>query len=279
MYINPGLTIKNMVAKSNKANTKKDLETKIAKLEAKLTQLSTQLASKPTATAKVNPAEKIAKAKPAEEERPTTVETTKPKGVLPKGTVEKQTLVSKPDETSTTKPKDVLPKGTAEKQTLVSKPDETTTTKPKGVLPKGTVEKQTLVSKPAETTSQPPTTVQDALENAYMTAPMTSFHDYRAKVTGYSPAPNRYFVRSTAPVGKVPTKNWNDQKAVVTGYTASSNQYYATRARLAYHPADKTFGSFSGVNMTVDGIDALVQQAPTPKPAAKPKRGTLPKGF
>ena len=253
MYINPGLTIKNMVAKSNKANTKKDLETKIAKLEAKLTQLSTQLASKPTATAKVNPAEKIAKAKPAEEERPTTVETTKPK--------------------------DVLPKGTAEKQTLVSKPDETSTTKPKDVLPKGTVEKQTLVSKPAETTSQPPTTVQDALENAYMTAPMTSFHDYRAKVTGYSPAPNRYFVRSTAPVGKVPTKNWNDQKAVVTGYTASSNQYYATRARLAYHPADKTFGSFSGVNMTVDGIDALVQQAPTPKPAAKPKRGTLPKGF
>jgi hypothetical protein len=65
-----------------------------------------------------------------------------------------------------------------------------------------------------------------------MTAPMTSFHDYRAKVTGYSPAPNRYFVRRTAPVGKVPTKNWNDQKAVVTGYTAPSNQYYATRARI-----------------------------------------------
>ncbi len=249
-----------MAAKS-KANTKKDLETKIAALEAKINQLSTQLvASKPAESpaaekpAKAKPAEKPAKAKPAEE-RPV-AETTKPKGVLPKGTVEKQTLVSKPDETSTTKPKDVLPKGMAEKQTLVSKP--------------------------AETTSQPPTTVQDALENAYMTAPMTSFHDYRAKVTGYSPAPNRYFVRSTAPVGKVPTKNWNDQKAVVTGYTASSNQYYATRARLAYHPADKTFGSFSGVNMTVDGIDALVQQAPepatTPEPP-KPNKGTLPKGM
>ena len=41
---------------------------------------------------------------------------------------------------------------------------------------------------------------------------MTSFHDYKAKVTGYTPAPNRYFVRLHAPVGKVPTKNWNDQK-------------------------------------------------------------------
>jgi hypothetical protein len=96
---------------------------------------------------------------------------------------------------------------------------------------------------------------------------MTSFHDYRAKVTGYSPAPNRYFVRRTAPVGKVPTRNWNDQKATVTGYTACSNQYYATRARIAHHPADKTFGSFSGVNMTVEGIAAQTQQAPpTPEP-------------
>jgi len=107
---------------------------------------------------------------------------------------------------------------------------------------------------------------------------MTSFHDYRAKVTGYSPAPNRYFVRLTAPVGKVPTTNWNDQKVKVTGYTAASNQYFATRTRLAYHPADKTFGSFSGVNMTVEGAAAQTQQAPpTPEPP-KPK-GTLPKGF
>ena len=106
---------------------------------------------------------------------------------------------------------------------------------------------------------------------------MTSFHDYRAKVTGYSPAPNRYFVRLTAPVGKVPTKNWNDQKATVTGYTAVSNQYFATRARLAYHPPDKTFGTFSGVNMTVEGVKAQTQ-APPPEPP-KPKRGTLPKGF
>jgi hypothetical protein len=128
-----------------------------------------------------------------------------------------------------------------------------------------------------------------------MTAPMTDFHQYRAKVTGYSPAPNRYFVRGTAPVGKIPTKNWNDQKATVTGYTAVSNQYFATRARMAYHPADKTFGSFSGVAMTVDGLS--VQSKPKEAPKLTPKeaeklakesyasemkakgKGSLPKGF
>ena len=213
-----------MAAKS-KASTKKDLESKIAELEAKLTKLATQLESKP---AKVKPAE----TKPAE-----------------------------------VKPAEVKP---AERPAA--------TTKPKGTLPKGTEEKPAEAPKPAETTSQPPATVQDALENAYMTAPMTSFHDYRAKVTGYSPAPNRYFVRLTAPVGKVPTKNWNDQKAVVTGYTAPSNQYFATRARMAYHPADKTFGSFSGINMSVEGVDAPAQQTPTPEPP-KPAKGTLPKGM
>ena len=82
---------------------------------------------------------------------------------------------------------------------------------------------------------------------------MTSFHDYRAKVTGYSPAPNRYFVRLTAPVGKVPTTNWSDKKGIITGYTAPSDQYFATRARMAYHPADKTFGSFSGNYLTIEG--------------------------
>ncbi|MEK9681786.1 MAG: trans-sialidase, partial [Nitrosopumilus sp.] len=131
--------------------------------------------------------------------------------------------------------------------------------------------------KPAETTAQPPATPNEALESAYYDAPTTDFHQYRAKVTGYSPAPNRYFVRLTAPVGKVPTSDWNQQKATVTGYTACSNQYYATRARLAYHPADKTFGAFSGVNMSVEGVAAQAQQAPTPEPP-KPK-GTLPKGF
>ena len=235
MYINPELTVKNMAAA--KKQTKQDLETKIAELEAKLNKLSTQLASKP---AEVKPAE----TKPAE---------------------------VKPDETA--KPKPTLPKGSE------AKPAErpAATTKPKGVLPKGFEEKPAEVPKPAETKSQPPATVQEALENAYMTAPMTSFADYKGKVTGYTPAPNRYFVRLHAPVGKVPTKNWNDQKATVTGYTAASNQYFATRARMAYHPADKTFGSFSGVNMTVEGVAAQAKQTPTPEPP-KPKKGTLPKG-
>ena len=96
---------------------------------------------------------------------------------------------------------------------------------------------------------------------------MTDFHQYRAKVTGYTPAPNRYFVRGTAPVGKVPTKNWNDQKATVTGYTQPSDQYFATRARLAYHPPTKRFGTFSGVAMTVEGValKATTTEAPKPK--------------
>ena len=216
---------------AKKARTKKDLESKIAELEEKLSKLSTQIEAKPkpaeTKPAEVKPAEtKPAPAKPAE--RPAA--TTKPKGTLPKGFEEKPAEAPKPEE----------------------------------------------VPKTADTTAQPPATAQEALENAYYTAPMTSFHDYRAKVTGYSPAPNRYFVRLTAPVGKVPTRNWNDQKATVTGYTAPSNQYFATRTRMAYHPADKRFGSFSGVAMSVEGVTA--QEAATPEPPKKPK-GTLPKGF
>ncbi len=246
-----------------KKQTKKDLEDKIAELEAKLNQLSDQLTSKP---AEVKPAEaKPAEVKPAE--------TAKPKPTLPKGSTPKPKEAPKPAErpAATTKPKGTLPKG-------FEKPVETVKEAPK----------------PAETASAP-ATVQDALENAYMTAPMSDFHQYRAKVTGYSPAPNRYFVRGTAPVGKVPTKNWNDQKATVTGYTAVSNQYFATRARMAYHPADKTFGSFSGVSMTVDGLS--VQSKPKEAPKLTPKeaeklakesyasemkakgKGSLPKGF
>jgi len=180
-----------------KKQTKKDLEDKIAELEAKLNQLSEQLTSKPAET-------KPAEVKPAE----------------------------------TAKPKDTLPKGST------PKPQE--------------------APKPAETK---PTTLQDALENAYMNAAMTDFHQYRAKVTGYTPAPNRYFVRGYAPVGKIPTKNWNDQKVTVTGYTQPSDQYFATRPRLAYHPPQKRFGSFSGVAMTVQGValKATAQEAPKPQ--------------
>ena len=165
-----------------KKQTKKDLEDKIAELEAKLNQLSDQLTKKPAET-------KPAEVKPAE--------TAKPKPTLPKGSTPKPKEAPKPAETA--KPKPTLPKGS--------------TPKPK--------EAPKEVPKPAEKASAP-TTVQDALEDAYMNAAMTDFHQYRAKVTGYTPAPNRYFVRGTAPVGKIPTKNWNDQKATVTGYTQPS---------------------------------------------------------
>ena len=191
------------------------------------------------------------------------------------------------------KPAEVKPAETAkpaETKPAEVKPAETA--KPEPALPKGSTPKPQEAPKPAETK---PTTLQDALENAYMNAAMTDFHQYRAKVTGYTPAPNRYFVRGTAPVGKIPTKNWNDQKATVTGYTQPSEQYFATRPRLAYHPAEKRFGSFSGVAMTVDGL--TVQTKPKEVPKLTPQeteklakesyasemkakgKGSLPKGF
>ena len=197
------------MAAKRKTNTKKDLEEKIAELEAKLSKLSEQL-DPPSAT-KSDEA-------PKPKEAPKPAETAKPKPTLPKG--------------STPKPKE--------------SPKE--------------------APKPAETKSQPPATFQDALEDAYMNAAMTDFHQYRAKVTGYTPAPNRYFVRGYAPVGKIPTKNWNDQKATVTGYTQPSEQYFATRPRLAYHPPQKRFGSFSGVNMTAEGVTAKATTQEAPKP-------------
>jgi len=108
---------------------------------------------------------------------------------------------------------------------------------------------------------------------------MTDFHQYRAKVTGYSPAPNRYWVRKHAPVGKVPTSNWNEQKTKVPGYTAPSNQYYATKARFANYPGQKFFGGFSGTTMTVEGVAAQAQTQQAPPPPPPKQKGTLPKGF
>ena len=238
---------------TSKKQTKQDLESKIAELEAKIDKLSTMIDSKPDTTKSVKV--KTVKTKQTE--------AAKPKRTLPKG-FDKPKLAEtpKPKPAEAAKPKGTLPKG-------FDKPKPAETPKPKPA--------ETPKPKPAEKTSQVPATVQEALEDAYRTAPMTDFHQYRAKVTGYTPAPNRYFVRLTAPVGKVPTTDWNQQKAVVTGYTQPSNQYFATRQRLAYHPADKTFGSFSGTNLTVENVATKVQQIPTPEP--KPKKGTLPKGF
>ncbi len=185
---------------AKKASSKKDLETKIAALEAKLSKLAAQLEA---------PAPKPAEVKPAE-----------------------------------VKPAEVKP---AEVKPAEVKPAE--------------------APKPAEKTPPAPVTFQAALEDAYYNAPQTSFQDYKAKVTGYVPAPNRYFVRLHSPVGTVPTSNWNDQKAKVTGYTAPSNQYFATRQRLAYSPPGKTIGSFSGVYMNVEGIEIKEQTPEPPKPA------------
>ena len=229
------------MAAKKKTDTKKDLEKKIAALEVKLSKLSEKL-DPPAATPKPKKAPKPAETKPAEVKP---AETAKPKPTLPKGSTPKPKEAPKPAErpAATTKPQGTLPKG-------FEKPAETAKDAPK----------------PAEKASAP-TTVQDALENAYMNAAMTDFHQYRAKVTGYTPAPNRYFVRGYAPVGKIPTKNWNDQKATVTGYTQPSEQYFATRPRLAYHPPQKRFGSFSGINMTVEGValKATAKEAPKPQ--------------
>jgi len=147
-----------------KKQTKKDLENRIAELEAKLNQLATKLESKPTEAPK--PAETKPAPKPAE---------TKP----------------------APKPAEVKP---AEVKPAEVKPAEV---KPAEVKPAET--KPAEAPKPAETTTQPPATVQEALENAYYSSPMTDTHQYKAKTPGYTPAPNRYFVRLTAPVGKVPT--------------------------------------------------------------------------
>ena len=217
--------------------------------------------------------------------RPRKVTTdTAPKPTRPRGRPRKVTTDTAP-KPATAKPKGTLPKGFGDKPPEAPKPaPKPATAKPKGTLPKGFGDKPPEAPKPApketpkpaETKSQPPATFNAALEDAYYASPQTSFHDYRTKVTGYSPSPNRYYVRLTAPVGNIPTTNWNDQKAKVTGYTQPSNQYFATRPRLAHHPPDKTFGSFSGVGMSFEGGTAMQEK---PAPAPKPAKGKLPKGF
>ena len=230
MAVKRKTTTKKATKKATTKDTKKDTKQSLEKKIAALEAKLSQLSQKLDPPSVATPKPKEAP-KPAEKAKPAE---TKPAEVKP---AEKA------------KPAEVKPAETA---------------KPKPTLPKGSTPKPQEAPKPAETK---PTTFQDALENAYMNAAMTDFHQYRAKVTGYTPAPNRYFVRGTAPVGKIPTKNWNDQKATVTGYTQPSEQYFATRPRLAYHPAEKRFGSFSGVNMTVQGValKATAQEAPKPQ--------------
>src|SRR3970282_1689444 len=69
------------------------------------------------------------------------------------------------------------------------------------------------------------------------------------------------------------------QAALEDAYkNARMTDFHWYRAHVTgYYPADKTFGSFSGMPLTVDGSVAQSQTYQTPPP--KPSRGTLPKGF
>jgi len=116
--------------------------------------------------------------------------------------------------------------------------------------------------KPAEEKAAPPATLAQALEDAWQNYAMTNTHDYKTKTPGFTPGPNRYYARRSALVGNVATTDWNLQK--LKGTTpVPSNQYFATRARLAYHPADRTF---TGYGLEVEGATAQTQQAPPPPP-------------
>jgi len=103
--------------------------------------------------------------------------------------------------------------------------------------------------KPAEQKAAPPATLAQALEDAWQNYPAGSnTHYYKEHTTGFTPVTNRYIGRLTAPIGQAPTTDWNLQK--LKGTTpVPSNQYFATRARLAYHPADK---NFTGYGLVVD---------------------------
>ena len=111
---------------------------------------------------------------------------------------------------------------------------------------------------------------------------MSNPFDYKTKTPGYSPSPNRYYERLHAKRGTAPTSDWNMQKAKVTGYTAPSNNYFATRQRLAFHPADKNFNGFDYKIVGVAPDQAKQkqqQQAPPPPPPPPKPKGTLPKGM
>jgi len=112
----------------------------------------------------------------------------------------------------------------------------------------------------------------------WRSAPTSDFHAYRTKVTGYSPAGNRYFASKHVAQSSVPTSDWNLQKAKVTGYTQPSNKYFATREKLAYHPRTKYFAGY-GIQSTATGSAQTAPPPPPPAPKKSPSRGSLPKGF
>ncbi len=131
---------------------------------------------------------------------------------------------------------------------------------------------QTTAPPPAPKPAPAPQESEIVIWEQWKNAPMSDFHAYRAKVTGYSPGPNRYFASKHVRNADVATTDWNSQKVKVTGYTQPSNKYFATRERLAYHPRPKNFAGY-GIRGT-----AGTAQTTAPPPAPKPTRGTLPKG-
>jgi len=147
------------------------------------------------------------------------------------------TLESKPaPKPAETKPAETKP---AETKPAETKPAETKPAEAKAPPPPPP--KPAEVPKPAE--AQPAANNAQALETIYYNFPMTNIHDYKTKVPGHTPSPNRYYARLHAEKGTAQTSDWNLQKATLTGYTAPSNQYFATRQRMAAHPADKRFNS------------------------------------
>ncbi|HWP78856.1 MAG TPA: trans-sialidase, partial [Candidatus Nitrosotenuis sp.] len=179
------------------------------------------------------------------------------------------------------RPQTTAPPPAPKPQTQAPPPKPQTTPQPsapaRGSLPAG-FKPQTQAPPPApkpQTQAPPPApkpqeAEQLAIWEQWRNAPMSDFHTYRAKVTGYSPAPNKYYASKRLGHVKVdvPTSDWNLQKAKVTGYTQPSNKYFATREKLAYHPRDKYFAGYglkAGTALTTTAPPKL-QTTPPPAP-------------
>ena len=156
---------------------------------------------------------------------------------------------------------------------------ETKSTPPKPAPAQTTQAPPKPAPEPKPTTQAPPPApkpeAQAATELAvweqWKLAPMTDTHAYKAKITGYTPGPNRYYASLHTTNVDVPTSDWNLQKAKITGYTQPSNKYFATRQSLAYHPTNKRHAGY-GIKAT--GAAAQTTTAPPPKPAPKPEPTT-----
>ncbi|WP_100182378.1 trans-sialidase [Candidatus Nitrosotenuis aquarius] len=188
-------------------------------------------------------------------------------------------IESAPKPTTQTPPP--APKPQVQTPPPAPKPAPAPTTKPQGTLPAGMKPAPAPAPKPQAQTPPPPAPKPEEavvpVWEQWKSAPTSDFHSYRAKVTGYSPAGNRYFASKHVAQASVPTSDWNLQKAKVTGYTQPSNKYFATREKLAYHPRTKYFAGY-GITSTATG-SAQTQTAPPPPPKKNPSRGSLPKGF